>query len=260
MATMLHIGRIDRQVTCSKWHQHDHWEIVAYFEGEGVVRAGEHVSAFSPGTIVCLPPHVPHSEDAPAGFRNYYILCDDLPPLEQPLPVFQDEAGQPFLQLAGLVFSEFYRFGPERSRRLVNRYFELMMDYLQRYQGQPGQDEPEDDVSRRLEELILEHLHDPEFNLEQSMQALGLSASQLRRVFRRTRGKSPMQYLVDLRIEHAGQMLQAGYSVKQSAFASGFADPYYFSRCFRKRTGMPPSRYAQKVRLPQPTPEGEVVF
>ena len=72
----------------------------------------------------------------------------------------------------------------------------------------------------------------------------GLSRRHFIRLFRRIYGTTPVQHLLDLRLRHAAALLgQAGRSVTQVAFDSGFADSNYFTRRFTKCFGAPPGRF-----------------
>lgn len=66
------------------------------------------------------------------------------------------------------------------------------------------------------------------------------------RTFQMTAGCSPAQYILNLRISHASKLLKEGYSVKESAFRSGFRDSNYLSRQFRKIKGVSPSNFKGK--------------
>jgi len=71
-----------------------------------------------------------------------------------------------------------------------------------------------------------------------------------RRAFARATGKTPLQYLADLRVEEAKQLLaRGGLSVKEVAQRVGVPDPFYFSRLFRKTAGLSPQRYCERLRL-----------
>jgi len=49
------------------------------------------------------------------------------------------------------------------------------------------------------------------------------------------------QYLLQVRLKKARELLSEGQSVKATAAQTGFYDEFHFSKCFRKRFGHPPS-------------------
>lgn len=76
--------------------------------------------------------------------------------------------------------------------------------------------------------------------------AAGLSCSHFSAVFREVMGKSPIDYLISLRISKAKQLLCDGFSVTRTAEAVGFPDIYYFSNMFKKIEGISPKCFTAK--------------
>lgn len=73
-------------------------------------------------------------------------------------------------------------------------------------------------------------------------QAIGISPSRLNEVFKLYTSMTPYQYYIQIKINKACRLLeQTDLSIKEAAFALGFADPFYFSRLFKQKTGIPPS-------------------
>lgn len=74
---------------------------------------------------------------------------------------------------------------------------------------------------------------------------VGLSDNHFRLRFRASVGFNPRAFVLELRLHAARQLLAAGsLGVKQVAAAVGYRDPLLFSRLYRRRWGMPPSRDA----------------
>ena len=71
----------------------------------------------------------------------------------------------------------------------------------------------------------------------------------LNRLFKRHTGQTIFGYLNALRIERAKQLLSTGfYSIAEIAEKTGFRDVYYFSRVFKKLTGVTPGEYREQRR------------
>lgn len=53
-----------------------------------------------------------------------------------------------------------------------------------------------------------------------------------------------MDYLTDLRMKRAKEFLtETGLSIKAVSYETGYSDPNYFSKIFKKHTGLTPTEY-----------------
>lgn len=76
-----------------------------------------------------------------------------------------------------------------------------------------------------------------------------ISRNYLYTLFKQEYGVSPQEYLISYRIEKAKKLLKSNrdrLSIKEVSIAVGFDNPLYFSRLFRKKTGMAPSEYKKQ--------------
>jgi signal transduction histidine kinase/DNA-binding LacI/PurR family transcriptional regulator/AraC-like DNA-binding protein/response regulator of citrate/malate metabolism len=105
--------------------------------------------------------------------------------------------------------------------------------------------------AQRLARLAMAYIHEhyaEPLSLPEISRALGISVEHLVRCFRREVGTTPMNYLNRYRINQARKLLLSGsQSITTIASAVGFADSNYFSRVFRRETGISPKRYRQTV-------------
>ena len=82
--------------------------------------------------------------------------------------------------------------------------------------------------------------------LDQLASLTRLSPNYLCMVFRRVVGKTPIQYLNDLRVQHACRLLESGrLNVEEVALSVGIPDANYFSRLFKQKTGFQPRNYVR---------------
>ncbi len=81
-------------------------------------------------------------------------------------------------------------------------------------------------------------------SLESVAESIALSPPYFSRLFSSQVGKTFIDYLTDLRLAKACQLLREGrMSIKEVSSAIGYADPNYFSRIFKKIIGQTPSEY-----------------
>ena len=79
--------------------------------------------------------------------------------------------------------------------------------------------------------------------------ALGVSVSQLKRVFREQVGKTAVHYLNALRVQEAKRLIRRGeLNFTQIAERVGIESIYYFSNLFKKYAGISPSEYAKSLK------------
>lgn len=86
-----------------------------------------------------------------------------------------------------------------------------------------------------------------DISVAQMAKELGLERSYFCHLFREHVGLSPQQYLIDLRLRRAAELIAVyGYSPGQAATSSGYRDIVNFSRMFKRRYGMAPSVYGRQ--------------
>lgn len=99
---------------------------------------------------------------------------------------------------------------------------------------------------RRAGKYISKH-YNTRISLNELAGNANLSPSRFTSVFRETFGVSPIEHLIQVRIERAKEfLLYSNYPVKQIAGECGFNSLQYFSRLFFKRTGIRPKEYRAK--------------
>ncbi|MCF7757165.1 AraC family transcriptional regulator [Paenibacillus xylanexedens] len=77
----------------------------------------------------------------------------------------------------------------------------------------------------------------------------GMSVWHYSRVFKNRTGISPMEYVNNIRMDRAKEMLLVpGQTIKHIASQVGFQDEFYFSRKFKKYVGVSPSTYQRQKR------------
>lgn len=83
-----------------------------------------------------------------------------------------------------------------------------------------------------------------DINIEEYAARRHMSACWFIKCFKEVAGVTPMQYVVSLRINNAMQLLDdTNYSIAEAAEAVGYDNALYFSRLFKRHTGMSPSEY-----------------
>jgi AraC-like DNA-binding protein len=103
----------------------------------------------------------------------------------------------------------------------------------------------------RLAKLIglLEKDYAKDWNLEKIARMSGMSKNNLLRVFKDATGQSPIDFLLNLRLQNAAAMLlDSDCNITETAQNSGFHDSNYFTRQFKRKFGISPLRYRIRFR------------
>lgn len=83
-----------------------------------------------------------------------------------------------------------------------------------------------------------------EHTVESLAQLCGYSSGRFAHLYRETYGITPMQSVINERINMAKSLLEyGGLSVSDVTAACGFSNICYFSKCFKEKTGVSPSKY-----------------
>lgn len=118
---------------------------------------------------------------------------------------------------------------------------------LQVLEGGPAAAEAEDPLIARAQLLIAGHWNEADLSVARLAATLGCSADHLSRRFHDVMGATLTSRLNQTRLAHARELLDAStLSVKEIAWASGYEDPGYFIRLFRKMQGMTPRAFRQR--------------
>lgn len=101
---------------------------------------------------------------------------------------------------------------------------------------------------KKMIHIIEEHLSDSQFDVQVLGDKLALSKSTLYRKTKVLLNQSPSEFIKNIRLKHACQIMEndQSISVSEVAFATGFSDPRYFSTCFKAEFGMTPSEFQKR--------------
>ena len=99
----------------------------------------------------------------------------------------------------------------------------------------------------KIQETIEQHIGEPDFNVATLADHMNMSRSTLMRKIKVITGKTPLQFIRDIKIELACQMLKNHTtSVSEVANRLGYTDSDYFSKTFRESVGMSPSEWQRQ--------------
>lgn len=256
---------------------HDFWEFVYVDKGEILAAADEEDVALKRGEIIFHAPGEFHSVrangvvapniviasfycDSPAMeyFRHRVTTVGDkgrsllARVIEEASDAFSTPMDDPLL--LKLERSEQAAFGAEQMVGLALEW--LLIELLRR-----GESRPEEKPSSLIREksqtefiekvcAYLEANVDRRLTLSDICRDNLVGRSYLQKIFREKTGGGAMEYFGTLKIRKAKELIREGsHNFTEIAALLGYNSIHYFSRHFKKVTGMTPSEYASSVKI-----------
>lgn len=139
------------------------------------------------------------------------------------------------------------------QRRMLQQSYiaQLNPDDRETYRLESPQIEDADkEMMKRLMDYLEKNIANPELKVDDLAFAVSLSRSVFYGKIKSIVGMAPVDFVKHVRILRAEELItKSNYSFSQIAYAVGFSDPKYFSKCFKKETGMTPSEYRARAEV-----------
>lgn len=127
-----------------------------------------------------------------------------------------------------------------------------LLTLLKHYQSRTAQAEPSvepEGDKQHVTQIIEDNLANPDFSLTMLAEGMGFSPGYMSTLFKKL-FKVPFQdYLVSLRLERAKlALLASDKKMYEISAETGFDNPNYFSSSFKKKFGMSPLQYRERIK------------
>jgi AraC-like DNA-binding protein len=227
--------------------------------GRGTFEAKPNFSAaIEPGHAFLLFPRIWHryTPDPETGWHEHWICFDGeiarrwlkhrfISPHK---PVLKINAEDTMLAIFSRVMQSIRAHRPALQQILAGATADLLGLYYSAQQRHPPvATENANIIESAITCIQSEFARD--LNMKNLAKEAGVSYSWFRSTFTAHTGLSPHQYLLELRIVHARNLLaDTEFSVKEIAAQTGFEDEHYFSRLFRQKLKLTPSQWRSRSR------------
>jgi signal transduction histidine kinase/DNA-binding response OmpR family regulator len=102
---------------------------------------------------------------------------------------------------------------------------------------------------QQVMQVMEEQMENSELTIEEFARLMNLGRSIFYQKLKSIIGLSPVDFIREIRIKRAVQLIDSGeYNFSQVAYMTGFNDPKYFGKCFKRQMGMTPSEYKEKTQ------------
>lgn len=255
------------------YHSHDFIEMAFILSGHGKYKIADRLYDVSEGDIIILNPGQKHQAlctDPANPTTEFFVgLCDvrfgDFPenylPLHLKDPAADPAEQSPILHTSGELRQKLFKICTAMSAEndicrcgryiMLKSYLMQMLILLLREQSEPVLINTgcsfESTSKKYVVDQIVNYFEDhysEKISLDQIAENMYLSPFYISRIFKSETGDTPIRHLINIRLEKAKELLENGFdgSIQEVAAEVGYDDVYHFSKLFKKRFGMPPSK------------------
>lgn len=247
-------------------HTHEFLEVSIILEGEADYIIDGQAVRLGAGRVMLFNPGVVHSEtqrenswshQLHIGISNIMLagLSRNFFPNKYPILELGEHHSQ-FLECAWRVVKEFNNHDHEfqlMGKALISEMLVLIIRGLSS-DNDDLLEQKLSKVEKRRQNLVnqtiyyLENHYDQEVTLEQLAEVFYVSPTYLSKAFREIVGVSPINHLIQIRLQRAKELLMTTkLPIKEIARLVGYQDAYYFSKLFKKYHGVAPSQLMLEV-------------
>ena len=96
--------------------------------------------------------------------------------------------------------------------------------------------------------MLINERFNQDLNLDDISKMLHISPQYLSRLYKNETGENFIDRLTSVRIQYAKKLMkESKYSIKEVCYMSGYCDPNYFSKLFKKHEGISPTDYQKQI-------------
>jgi len=221
------------------FHKHNNYEIIAFSKGSGTFFSDGIETEVFPGKFIIVPPNTFHRCNFDMELERIYIQGDFNRSFSFTVPVIvTDNSDGDGLILAKMIYANQYSASDYVSA-LVNAFTHFLLQSLK----------TDDAISFIIKDIITKITNDfcdSTLDVGALLRKSGYAVDYIRTKFKAITGKTPVEFLTQIRINHARYLIdiyKSSLSLSEIAERCGYTDYIYFSRRFKQFTGMSPREY-----------------
>ena len=226
------------RIDLSPYHLHEYYEIICFVSGECNMLFGNQKIRAKTGDIVVVPPKMLHGAEPESEVHTIFmsggVNCFSF---DAPVLIKDNERGE------GLFLARTLYDNRLTSDEYLNSLHRTLCEFILKNANL------QDGISLAINKIISEisaNFSECNFDLNTVLIDCDYAKDYIRTRFKKVTGKTPVEFLTEVRIEHAKQLIDTykdALLLYEVAILSGFSDYVYFSRRFKKFTGLSPQEY-----------------
>ena len=237
----------------SRWimPEFDTWKVPARnfnslsyrISGETIFSVGNENIKADAGAITFVPAGLEHLHSMKAPTETFCVQFITKENLGNNILVVKDSPIYNFKKLFSSLYN-LWDVKPVKNSIQCMAAFYNILDMLNTYQHESSSNLKPDNLRNSLN-YMYKHFRDCDFHVRELHNIANVSEAYYRRLFRQTYGCSPVDFLKQLRLNHARELLKTShYPISEVAELSGFTSQSYFCYSFKHNIGLSPSEYA----------------
>ena len=248
----------------SRLHWHNFFEIEVITDGNGTQILNGQEYPLKRGCVYMLLPTDYHEVKIQKNVELYNINFHETMLSEEFLQVlsseqhdnnvfyFDEDDLKEIIKVCSLIEVEF-----NRSKKYKNEFLKSILECFlililrkAQFENNDTNESEKNYIKKAILYMQLYFKDNP--SLSDTASAVNLNSDYFSHIFKKSTGKSYIEYLTDLKLSYSKKILRStNLTVTEVCFASGFASLSNFMKVFKEKTGMSPSVYAKQKKSKQ---------
>ena len=221
------------------------YELMYFYQGDVLMEFGGKTFRVKAGDMVFLPKGIENNRYCITSDERFGLFCvyfdtdDGLPTEAVHMPHSNI--------MIKTIFESMHRTWQRKGGCYYLKTMQLLYEMLQLVAKNQGiyTGHKYDSVLAKVEEYMMAHFCDRDFDYDCLAEASGFSYSFFKKIFIAKYGMQPNKYITQIRLNYACELLNTHkYKIAQVAQMCGYENVYYFSNVFKKHKGMSPKNYS----------------
>lgn len=242
-------------ITCNKSCYIMHYVL----SGEGTIISNNKTYKVSPNQLFLFPPHanIKYKQEKLNPWSYFWVEFNGST-IKQILTniqysenhfIFNDDSNHTLLEIfKKIIYEDKELNDDEELMSLISNLLKIFTFLFKYYsKSNTAKLTKEEQLVKGIIDYINTNYSNPNLTMNDISKKFFLSQSYMNRIFKKETDITPIQYLDELKMKKAIELLNhKDFTIEQISDSIGYKNQFYFTRRFKKYYGMPPSKYKQK--------------